>query len=125
ASDIRASLRFEGVYMNSMLYVNGHEVGAWKYGYSTFEFDVTSFLSPGRNEIVVRVVHESPNSRWYSGAGIYRNVWLRTYPDTHIAADGIYISTSCGDDDAWVVDVETEVALGQGSENGLGRFSVR
>lgn len=125
ASDIRASLRFEGVYMNSMLYVNGHEVGAWKYGYSTFEFDVTSFLSPGRNEIVVRVVHESPNSRWYSGAGIYRNVWLRMYPDTHIAADGIYISTSCGDDDAWVVDVETEVALGQGSENGLGRFSVR
>lgn len=120
ASGTRASLRFEGVYMNSTLYVNGHEAGTWKYGYSTFEFDITSYLTTGRNEIVVRVVHESPNSRWYSGAGIYRNVWLRTYPDTHIAADGVYISTSCGDDGEWIVDVETEIVRGRRSENGTG-----
>ena len=114
----RSSLRFEGVYMDATLYVNGHEAGAWKYGYSTFEFDITPYLTNGSNEIVVRVVHESPNSRWYSGAGIYRNVWLRTYPDTHIAADGVYISTSCAGGDAWVVDVETEIVRGGRSEKG-------
>ncbi len=123
ASGTRASLRFEGVYMNSTLYVNGQAAGEWKYGYSTFEFDITPHLKAGSNEIVVRVVHESPNSRWYSGAGIYRNVWLRTYPDTHIAADGVYISTSCEADGAWFVDVETEVVFGERLEI-AGRFAA-
>ena len=121
AAGMRASLRFEGVYMDATLYVNGHVAGEWKYGYSTFEFDITSYLLSGSNEIVVRVVYESPNSRWYSGAGIYRNVWLRTYPDTHIAADGVYISTSCEADGAWFVEVETEVVRGgRSSEKGAG-----
>jgi len=108
----RWSLRFEGVYMNSTLYVNGREAGTWKNGYSTFEFDITPFLKAGSNEVMVRVVHESPNSRWYSGAGIYRNVWLKSYPDTHLVADGIYIAASQEEGRAWVVDVDTEVAIG-------------
>ncbi len=88
----RVSLRFEGVYMDSRVYVNGALAGEWKYGYSTFEFDITDLLLEGENLIVVRVDHREPNSRWYSGAGIFRPVYLKTYPECHIVPDGIYIS---------------------------------
>lgn len=106
----RTVLRFEGVYMNSFLYVNGNLVGTWKYGYSTFEMDITDYLREGTNEIMVQVIHESPNSRWYSGAGIYRNVWLSTFPNTHLVSDGIYISTKKIERN-WSLDITTEVSL--------------
>ncbi|WP_151734928.1 sugar-binding domain-containing protein [Paenibacillus tengchongensis] len=108
----RYALRFEGVYMNSTLYVNGQTAGEWKYGYSTFEFDITPYLQEGDNLIVMRVIHESPNSRWYSGAGIYRSVWLKSYPDTHLAPDGIYISARPAGGDVWTVEVESELVTG-------------
>ncbi len=104
----RVTIRFEGVYMNSKIYVNDIQAGQWKYGYSTFEFDITELLKLGENEIKVQVIYESPNSRWYSGAGIYRNVWLKTMPSCHIVSDGIYISTR-KESDGWQVEVETEV----------------
>lgn len=105
------SLRFEGVYMNSTLYVNGHVAGEWKYGYSTFEFNITPYLQEGDNTIYMRVIHEAPNSRWYSGAGIYRSVWLKTYPKTYIAPDGIYITARHKEDDVWTVDVDCELLI--------------
>ena len=83
-------LRFEGVYMDSRCYVNGREVFAWPYGYTTFEFEITPYLIDGDNELVVTVTYQSPNTRWYSGAGIYRNVWLIGKCDTHLVSDGIY-----------------------------------
>ena len=86
----RYFLRFEGVYMDSRCYVNGREVFAWPYGYTTFEFEITPYLVDGDNELVVTVTYQSPNTRWYSGAGIYRNVWLIGKCDTHIVSDGIY-----------------------------------
>ncbi len=89
---MRRSLRFEGVYMNSKVYVNGMLAGEWKYGYTTFEFDITDLLKEGVNEVTVRVDHQAPNSRWYSGAGIFRKVWLNEYAPCHIMADGVYIS---------------------------------
>ena len=79
--------------MDSHVYVNGTLAGEWKYGYSTFEFDITELLKEGENLITVRVDYREPNSRWYSGAGIYRRVWLKTYPACHLVTDGIYIST--------------------------------
>ncbi len=88
----RTALRFEGVYMDSRVYVNGELAGEWKYGYSTFEFEITNLLKEGENLITVRVDHREPNSRWYSGAGIFRNVYLKKYPQTRIVPDGIYIS---------------------------------
>ena len=100
------SLRFEGVYMDSAVYVNGDLAGEWKYGYSTFEFEITDFLKDGENLITVRVNYQSPNSRWYSGAGIYRNVWLKEMPPTHIVPDGVYITTSPKDG---TVTVSTEI----------------
>lgn len=102
----RVSLRFEGVYMDSRVYVNGVLAGEWKYGYSTFEFDITGLLRDGENLIAVRVDHREPNSRWYSGAGIYRRVWLKNYPDCHLTADGVYISAST--DGTVTVTAETE-----------------
>ena len=103
-------IRFEGVYMDSTVFVNGSQVGEWKYGYSTFEFDITDYLKEGQNEIMVRVVHQAPNSRWYSGAGIYRNVWLKVMNPLQLVSDGIYIST-VKSDNGWFVDIETEAIL--------------
>lgn len=91
--DTLLSLCFDGVYMDCTLFINDQEVGSWQYGYTSFEFEITKYLIVGNNDIRLRVKHESPNSRWYSGAGIYRNVWIRTYPSTHFIANGIYIST--------------------------------
>ncbi|MBR4225090.1 MAG: DUF4982 domain-containing protein, partial [Oscillospiraceae bacterium] len=89
---VRTAVRFDGVYMDSRIYVNGELAGEWKYGYSTFEIDITDFLHEGENLIAVRVDYRCPNTRWYSGAGIFRNVWYKEYEDIHIVPDGIYIS---------------------------------
>jgi len=107
----RYLLLFEGVYMDSTVYVNGSKVGEWKYGYSTFEFDITDALKDGENELLMRVVLQIPNSRWYSGAGIYRKVWLSTVPKVHLASDGVYISTQRSDK-GWNVRVESDIAYG-------------
>ena len=103
-------LCFDGVYMDSYLYINGRLIGTWKYGYSSFEHDITDALHDGLNEILLKVVHQSPNSRWYSGAGIYRNVWLRTRGSNHIVTDGVYLSTK-QTEDAWQVEVDTNLIL--------------
>ena len=107
----RTALRFEGVYMDSRVYVNGVQAFEWKNGYTTFDADITDYLREGENLIAVRVDHRAPNSRWYSGAGIYRNVWLCRYPETHILPDGVYVSTKCTEEGKWwdiTVSVETE-----------------
>lgn len=110
------SLRFDGVYMDCVVYVNGNLVGNWAYGYSTFEFDITRQLQVGENWVYVSVTHQSPNSRWYSGAGIYRNVWFVTRNEKHIEPDGIYITTRVEKegqlDGKWFVDVETTLSSG-------------
>ena len=85
-------LRFDGIYMDSKVYVNGQMVREWKYGYSAFETEITADLVNGENEILVSADFQAPNSRWYSGAGIYRDVWIRRTPAEHFVADGIYFS---------------------------------
>ena len=92
AAGRRTSVRFEGVYMDCKVYVNGTLAGEWKYGYTTFELDITDLLREGGNLLSVRVDYKQPNSRWYSGAGIYRNVWLRETEQTRILPDGVYVS---------------------------------
>ncbi|MDF2803117.1 MAG: glycoside hydrolase family 2 sugar binding protein [Anaerocolumna sp.] len=83
---------FEGVYMDSTLYVNGYLAGSWTYGYSSFEYDISSYLVDGKNELLMSVKYESPNTRWYSGAGIYRNIYLKETSNLYFESDGIYIS---------------------------------
>lgn len=103
------ALRFDGVYMNSEYFLNGVKVFEWKYGYSTFEFDVTEVLLEGENTLYVRVRYQSPNSRWYSGAGIYRNVYRLDRPVSHLVSDGIYVHTEEAGED-FMVKISTEVS---------------
>lgn len=99
---------FDGVYMDSTIYVNDTYVGEWKYGYSSFEFEITDALIEGENEILVKVVHQSPNSRWYSGAGIYRNVWLKTRESSYIETNGVYIHTN-QEGHKWSIEIDTDL----------------
>lgn len=109
--DTRLVLRFEGIYMDSTVYVNRQEACRWKYGYSTFEADMTPYLSAGVNEILVRVSHQAPNSRWYSGAGIYRDVWLKVQHLTHLVSDGSYITIKESENGRWHLEARTEVSV--------------
>ncbi len=102
-------LCFDGVYMNSNVYVNGKEAGTWKYGYSSFNFDITNLINEGKNIVFVQVRHETPNTRWYSGAGIYRNVYLRKTSKIHILENGVYISAK-KESEKWLVNIETETS---------------
>ncbi len=106
--DRRALLRFDGVYMDSTLYVNGQCAGEWKNGYTSFEYDITDLLTEGDNVLLVRVVHQSPNSRWYSGAGIYRDVWLKTRGPAWVVTDGTYVTVR-REGATWRVEVDTEL----------------
>lgn len=89
----RAFLTFEGIYMDSTVYVNGQKAGEWKYGYSTFTLEITDYLQKEENEILVSACFLSPNSRWYSGAGIYRDVWFSVKERTYLPENPVYIST--------------------------------
>ncbi len=87
-------LYFEGVYMSSQVYINGKKAGGWPYGYSSFWVDATPYVHAGNNEIVVSVDNsKQPNCRWYSGSGIYRNVWLVTTDKTYIDDWSVAVST--------------------------------
>ena len=90
------AIAFDGVYMNATVYVNGHNLGSRPYGYSSFEYDLTPYLNKkGDNVVAVRVNNgDQPNSRWYSGCGIYRHVWLVMSKAAHISQWGQYVSTT-------------------------------
>lgn len=105
----RRMLWFGGAYMDTTVFVNGTEVGQWKYGYTSFWFDITDALHEGQNEVLVRCNLRHPNSRWYSGAGLYRNVELWEAPDLHLMPDGLYVAAKEGDNGAWTVAVTAEV----------------
>ena len=81
--------------MNSTVYVNGRQVGFRPYGYSSFEYDITPYIIKGAENIIAVKVDNSdqPNSRWYSGCGIYRHVWLTTTPSSHFNHWGVHVVT--------------------------------
>ncbi|HEY5885245.1 MAG TPA: glycoside hydrolase family 2 TIM barrel-domain containing protein, partial [Pyrinomonadaceae bacterium] len=89
-------VEFDGVYRNSEVWINGHYLGKRPYGYSSFEYELTPHLVYGKqpNVIAVRVDNsQQPNSRWYSGSGVYRNVWLTTINPLHVEHWGTYVTT--------------------------------
>ena len=92
----RYVIAFDGVYMNATVYVNGHKLGSRPYGYSSFEYDITPYINKvGDNVMAVRVDNgDQPNSRWYSGCGIYRHVWLKKTEQSYITQWGQYVSTT-------------------------------
>ena len=98
SEDIKRSvfIDFDGVYQNSEVWINGHSVGKRFYGYSSFRYELTPYLAAGEkgNVIAVRVDNsQQPNSRWYSGSGIFRNVWLITTGNTHVDHWGTSVTT--------------------------------
>lgn len=93
--DRRVSLMFDGIYMDSAVYLNGEAVGGCGYGYSSFSVDLTGRLKEGGNLLAVRVDNSlQPNSRWYTGSGIYRNVWMDLYGKVHMARWGVRCMTN-------------------------------
>ena len=85
---------FGGVYMNATVWVNGTQVGTHPYGYTPFSFDITDYVNyGGENVITVKVDHQTPSSRWYSGSGIYRNVDLTVTDPVHVDLYGTKIET--------------------------------
>ncbi len=87
---------FDGVYRNSQVWINGHLLGMRPYGYISFRYELTPYLKPAGqdNVIAVRVDNsKQPNSRWYSGSGIYRNVWLVTTDKIYVDHWGTYVKT--------------------------------
>ena len=110
-ADTCYEIYFEGIYMDSLIYLNGQQVGEWKYGYSSFFIDLTKQLQDGENELLVRVQYQSPNTRWYSGAGIYRNVYWKESPAIHFATDSAYLVSRPTDDTLhlWTVEASVDV----------------
>lgn len=96
-SDKLFRLEFDGVYMNAEVFVNGERLGQRPYGYISFGYDITDYLKWGeKNTVAVRVDNSlQPNSRWYSGCGIYRNVWLVKTGKVRVAPDGTYVVSRC------------------------------
>jgi beta-galactosidase len=120
-------LEFEGVYMNAEVSVNHQLLHLQPYGYSSFVVDITPYLVYGQENEVGVVANNTaqPNSRWYSGTGIYRHVWLRTGGSVHIQPWGAYVTTPVVDPAASVVQVATELAsLSGGGEGAILRTTV-
>ena len=86
---------FGGVYMNATVYLNGTELGFHPYGYTAFSFELPQNLLKydGENVLAVKVEHQTPSSRWYSGSGIYRTVHLTVTDPVHVALNGTYVTT--------------------------------
>jgi beta-galactosidase len=88
------SVEFDGAMSNSKVWLNGEELGGRPYGYSSFALDLTPHLKFGAtNVLAVRLTPENHSSRWYPGAGIYRNVWLTATGPVHVAHWGTYVTT--------------------------------
>lgn len=101
-------LYFEGIYMESEVFVNGQLVGGNRNGYISFYCDITNAIRPGNNEVLVHVINMQPNSRWYSGAGIYRDVWHIEKDPNHFVLDSFFIKQDF-QDEAVVLSFGSEV----------------
>jgi beta-galactosidase len=103
-------IQFDGVYMDSDVWLNGQHLGNHPYGYTSFQYDLTKFVNrDGSNELAVRCNVVQPCSRFYSGAGIYRHVWLTATSPVHVEHWGTYITSVLKGDEA-IVTAHTTVA---------------
>ena len=105
----KISIYFDGVYMNSDVWINEHYLGNHPYGYTAFHYDLTPWLKQNgtENVLAVRVRNEGRNSRWYSGSGIYRHVWLTTVNPVHVEQWGVHITTPVVSTATALVNVKT------------------
>ena len=112
----RIVIQFDGVYMNPEVWINGESLGSHPYGYTSFWYDITDKLKFGsRNVLAVKVSNEGENSRWYSGSGIYRHVWLKVLEPVHVAQWGTSVGTEDVSAASASVRIETRVDNRTGS----------
>lgn len=129
---------FDGAYMNSTVWINGNCLGTRPYGYSSFRYDMTPYINYGGTNVVAVKVDNSdqPNSRWYSGCGIYRHVWLvKTSPvhvahwGTHVVAEGnkvtIDVVITSNNTTATGIDVSNGYADSSDADGGQGEKVVK
>lgn len=103
-------IEFDGVYQNSDVWINGQHLGHYPNGYMSFWYDMTPYIKSGENILSVRVNNSrQPNTRWYSGSGIYRHVWLNIADQLHIAQWGTYVTTPVADSASATVSIVTTI----------------
>ena len=101
----KISIHFDGVYHRATIWLNGHRLGHHMYGYTSFSFDITPYINKvGKNRLVVHVDREE-QSRWYTGSGIYRHVWLQMNNPMHVKENGVFVTAKTDG----TVKVETEL----------------
>lgn len=106
----RVTLLFDGAMANAEVYVNGQKVGSHPYGYNAFHFDITEFLTDKSNNVLaVRLMNRTDQSRWYPGAGLYRNVHVIITNDVHIPVWGSYVTTPVVNKKYAKVNVRTQI----------------
>jgi beta-galactosidase len=110
-ADKKVFIQFDGVYMNSDVWLNGHHLGNHPNGYTSFIYDLTAHLNPigKENVIAVQVKNEGDNSRWYAGSGIYRHVWLNVVNAVHIENWGVQIVSSKVSEQSADVHITTKI----------------
>ncbi|MDZ7604309.1 MAG: glycoside hydrolase family 2 TIM barrel-domain containing protein [Cyclobacteriaceae bacterium] len=108
--NMRFYLQFDGIYMNADIWLNGQHLGNHPYGYTTFGYDITGYLNDdSENTLAVQVKNEGLNSRWYTGSGIYRHVWLIATGNVYIPQGGLSITTPEITTDSALAKVEITV----------------
>ncbi|KAH5292498.1 hypothetical protein HBI12_235430 [Parastagonospora nodorum] len=107
----------DGAMSYAAIWLNGNLVGGWPFGYNSFRLDLTPYVKAGENQLAIRLDNALESSRWYPGAGIYRNVWLVTVNPVHVAQYGTYITTPSVSAQEASVDIVVEVEnQGNGSQ---------
>jgi beta-galactosidase len=108
--DKKFFIAFDGVYKNSTVYINGHVLGTRPYGYATFQYDMSPFIRKGENVLAVKVDNsKQPDSRWYTGAGIYRHVWLISSSPVYVSHWGTFVTTPKVSEKEATVNVSTTI----------------
>ena len=113
-------IHFDGVYMDSDILLNGEVIRSHEYGYTAFYADLSGKIRAGRNELTVHIRHRSPNSRWYSGSGIFRDVTLTELPKEHIVPDSFYL-TERREAGIWHLKIQAETS---GANSGLFEYRI-
>jgi beta-galactosidase len=125
-ADGQAEIVFDGVYMNSDVWLNGHLLGSHPYGYTPFAFDLAPHLRrTGDNVLAVRIRNDGRNSRWYSGSGIYRHVWLSATGNVRVPLWSLCVTTPDVSKDTASVKVALQIEnRGQASANATIRIRL-
>ncbi len=112
SADRRLFLQLDGAMSNSTVFINGHDVGGWPYGYATFRVELTPHLNFGGapNTLAIRLDNQPESSRWYPGAGLYRHVWLLSLPSTHIDRDSVFVRTQEISAEKAVLQIDAQLA---------------